>query len=516
MRAALVRAAGIASAILLAAIYAVGPVRAASEVCGDDFIVEGGHFYSQTGRDTGRGYAVTDDVEARFWTAFQREGGIATLGFPVSSRYMFKGLPTQAFQKAILQWDTARDSVNFLNTLDELSLAGKDAELIAFRQTPPHIFLIEDSGLNPAIPVDFAKIMDNHLKLLTLNPVIQQRFQSEPRWLELYGLPVSYADFGPVQVLRAQRQVFQVWTVDGGGGPKGLAVLANGGDLAKEFGLIPEPAIDPVEAVNVVLGEARIELGRSIVSQGDVVVVRLHGAVGPATVALGSTVAPAVCDSGALSAILPISSVAEPGEYVLKVNLIGRESPVELEQAVSIVPTDYPAAQIELSPEVQQLLSPEVVEMERMILDAIFNGFDVERRWTGRFEIPAAGSPTSPFGERRTYGAEGLFDYHRGHDIAAGAGTPVFAAQNGKIVWADALKVRGNAVIIDHGRGVFSGYYHLSAIEAQVGDDVATGTRVGAVGSTGLSTGAHLHWEVRVLNVPVDPVQWSRGGILTD
>ena len=226
--------------------------------------------------------------------------------------------------------------------------------------------------------------------------------------------------------------------------------------------------------------------------------------------------APAVCDSGALSAILPISSVAEPGEYVLKVNLIGRESPVELEQAVSIVPTDYPAAQIELSPEVQQLLSPEVVEMERMILDAIFNGFDVERRWTGRFEIPAAGSPTSPFGERRTYGAEGLFDYHRGHDIAAGAGTPVFAAQNGKIVWADALKVRGNAVIIDHGRGVFSGYYHLSAIEAQVGDDVATGTRVGAVGSTGLSTGAHLHWEVRVLNVPVDPVQWSRGGILTD
>ena len=125
-------------------------------------------------------------------------------------------------------------------------------KLIAFRQTPPHIFLIEDSGLNPAIPVDFAKIMDNHLKLLTLNPVIQQRFQSEPRWLELYGLPVSYADFGPVQVLRAQRQVFQVWTVDGGGGPKGLAVLANGGDLAKEFGLIPEPAIDPVEAVNVV------------------------------------------------------------------------------------------------------------------------------------------------------------------------------------------------------------------------------------------------------------------------
>ena len=201
---------------------------------------------------------------------------------------------------------------------------------------------------------------------------------------------------------------------------------------------------------------------------------------------------------------------------MLKVNLIGRESPVELAQTVSIVATDYATAQIELSPEVQQLLSPEIVEAERKILDAIFTGFDAERRWTGRFEMPAAGSPTSPFGERRTYGAEGPFDYHRGHDIAAGTGSPVFAAQNGTVAWAGALKVRGNAVIIDHGRGVFSAYFHLSAIEAQVGDVVATGTRIGAVGSTGLSTGAHLHWEIRVLNVPVDPLQWIRGEILTD
>ena len=82
-----------------------------------------GHFYSQTGEDTGRGFVVYDDTEANFWTAFQSEGGVFTLGFPVSNRYRFKGLPTQAFQKAILQWDSVRGRANFLNTLDELGLA---------------------------------------------------------------------------------------------------------------------------------------------------------------------------------------------------------------------------------------------------------------------------------------------------------------------------------------------------------------------------------------------------------
>jgi hypothetical protein len=298
--------------------------------------VPDGHFYSQTGEDTGRGFVVFDDSEAEFWTAFQNEGGVFTLGFPVSNRYRFKGLPTQAFQKAILQWDTVRGRANFLNTLDELGLAGRDPELGVYRQTPPHVSLIEDSGLDPAVPADFAKVVENHLKVLTQNTIIQERFMSESRWLDLYGLPVSYADFGPVQVLRAQRQVFQVWTVDGGGGPKNEPVLANAGDLAKEFGLVPSAAIEPVEPDQIIAGEPELALSSSDVRQGDVLVVSILGASESATVTLGSVVAPAVCDSGSLAALLPISSITEPGNYVLKANVTGGPTPVELERSISI------------------------------------------------------------------------------------------------------------------------------------------------------------------------------------
>ena len=510
-----IRGAVLGFSLLLALAMAVHPVDVGVKPCSLDFRVPDGHFYSQTGEETGRGFVVYDDIEANFWTAFQSEGGVFTLGFPVSNRYRFKGLPTQAFQKAILQWDSVRGRANFLNTLDELGLAGRDPELLVYRQTPPHVALIEDSNLNPAVPTDFARVVENHLKVLTQNAVIHERFLAESRWLDLYGLPVSYADFGPVQVLRAQRQVFQVWTVDDGGGPKNVPVLANAGDLAKEFGLIPSAAIEPVEPAQIIPAEPALELAQSDVRQGDVLVVKILGTSQAATVTLGTIVAPAVCDSGSLAALVPISSTTEPGDYVLRAVVTGDPTQVELERTFSIGAGVYPSVQIELSADVQALLAPEIVEEERILLASIFGVFGSQRRWDGAFEVPAAGPPTSPFGERRSFGPAGPYDYHRGHDIAASSGTPVLVAQRGVVAWAAPLRVRGNTVIVDHGRGVFSAYLHLSAIDVNVGDELKTGDRLGAVGSTGVSTGAHLHWEIRVLNVPVDPLQWTRPGALT-
>ena len=75
---------------------------------------------------------------------------------------------------------------------------------------------------------------------------------------------------------------------------------------------------------------------------------------------------------------------------------------------------------------------------------------------------------------------------------------------------AEALQVRGMAVIVDHGRGVTSGYWHLSQVNVVEGQMVDPGAVLGLVGNTGLSTGAHLHWEMRVMGIPVDPLQWVR------
>jgi len=94
-------------------------------------------------------------------------------------------------------------------------------------------------------------------------------------------------------------------------------------------------------------------------------------------------------------------------------------------------------------------------------------------------------------------------------DIAAGEGTPVIAAAAAVVALAEPLQVRGNAVILDHGAGVHSAYYHLSRIDVAVGEPVRQGQQIGLVGATGLSTGAHLHWEVRVGEIFVNPLEWT-------
>ena len=95
-------------------------------------------------------------------------------------------------------------------------------------------------------------------------------------------------------------------------------------------------------------------------------------------------------------------------------------------------------------------------------------------------------------------------------DLAAPAGGPVLAAAAGRVVLAEKLTVQGNTVVLDHGLGLTSSYFHMNAIQVKVGDAVKQGQAVGVVGNTGLSTGPHLHWEIRLAGVPVDPWQWTK------
>jgi murein DD-endopeptidase MepM/ murein hydrolase activator NlpD len=78
------------------------------------------------------------------------------------------------------------------------------------------------------------------------------------------------------------------------------------------------------------------------------------------------------------------------------------------------------------------------------------------------------------------------------------------------VAFSDLLELRGGVIIIDHGRGVMTGYYHLSERLVNVGDTVTAGQPIGRVGSTGLSSGAHLHWDLRIMDVPVDPLPWTQ------
>ncbi len=130
-----------------------------------------------------------------------------------------------------------------------------------------------------------------------------------------------------------------------------------------------------------------------------------------------------------------------------------------------------------------------------------------EQLWTDPFIKPVRGRRTSPFGKYRTY-SDGKKKHHFGVDLANRTGTPVFAAADGKVVLAEEQQIYGNVVIVHHGQGVATSYNHLHAADAGVGDAVARGTKIGTVGSTGQSTGPHLHWGMTVDGTAVDAEQW--------
>ncbi len=121
---------------------------------------------------------------------------------------------------------------------------------------------------------------------------------------------------------------------------------------------------------------------------------------------------------------------------------------------------------------------------------------------------PAAGVLNDGFGSRSDPFGGGSSEFHTGQDITAAAGTPVIAAAEGTVIFAGWKNGYGQVVEIDHGRGLMTCYGHLSKLETIVGHEIARGELLGRVGSTGRSTGPHLHYEVRINDNPVSPLSY--------
>jgi murein DD-endopeptidase MepM/ murein hydrolase activator NlpD len=130
--------------------------------------------------------------------------------------------------------------------------------------------------------------------------------------------------------------------------------------------------------------------------------------------------------------------------------------------------------------------------------------------WVGAFQR-FYGKPMARFGDRRTYMYQGKAvdqQTHLGEDLASLVNSPVYAGNNGVVVYADALGIYGNTVILDHGLGVFSSYSHMSKIDVKVGDKVQKGAVLGQTGTTGLAAGDHLHFAINLQGEFVDPLEW--------
>jgi hypothetical protein len=155
------------------------------------------------------------------------------------------------------------------------------------------------------------------------------------------------------------------------------------------------------------------------------------------------------------------------------------------------------------------LFDPELNQAETDQLAAIFANVTYPEKWEWPYMLPVPGGIiTSRFGNDRSYNGGQWHSYHTGVDFRRASGEPVQATAGGTVVFADYLEVRGNAVVIDHGHGVFSLYAHLSEPQVAPGDIVQQGQTIGLAGATGRSGGPHLHFEIIVNGTLVDPIRW--------
>lgn len=213
-------------------------------------------------------------------------------------------------------------------------------------------------------------------------------------------------------------------------------------------------------------------------------------------------------DGIAYVALQGVHAMIEPGLYPLTLNgRLADGSMFEYSQLIRVIEAGYGYETLTVS---EDYLIPEITEQESQFVADLVSIANPDRLWQGYFQPPSPYGDcyNSLFGTRRSYNKSDFNYFHAGLDFCGGLGVEIYAPAEGVVVFADELEIRGNATIIDHGWGIYSGYWHQSEIFVEVGDLVQIGQIIGLVGSTGRSTGAHLHWEMWAGGVQVDPLEW--------
>ena len=207
-------------------------------------------------------------------------------------------------------------------------------------------------------------------------------------------------------------------------------------------------------------------------------------------------------------AALPLE--AEAGDFPILLDITGDDgSHRTVDLPVHVPAVEFPETQLKVR---RRFVHVPKEGRARTRLDkiAIRRAYDVPfrpPRFEAMFASPRPGAEiTSPFGQRRVFNGE-LESQHQGLDLNGRVGEPILVANAGTVRMARDCYTSGKTVIVDHGADVFTAYFHMSAMKVKPGQVVHRGQLIGLVGSTGNSTGPHTHFEVRVDNSPVDPMQ---------
>jgi murein DD-endopeptidase MepM/ murein hydrolase activator NlpD len=210
-------------------------------------------------------------------------------------------------------------------------------------------------------------------------------------------------------------------------------------------------------------------------------------------------------ENGDWLGLMPIPATQTPGPE--KITFSSPAQPEEQTADLTVVNAHFATQNVNLAPGIANLHNtPE--EME--ILKSFRQNLTGLRYWQDRFIEPVPGCMISPFGVQRYRNHKPTGEYHGGVDLRAAAGTPVRAAADGWVKFAQLITVLGNTVGLDHGQGVETIYMHMEKLAIEPGAPVKQGDVLGYVGTTGRSSGPHLHWTLYVNSVQVNPAQWVK------
>jgi murein DD-endopeptidase MepM/ murein hydrolase activator NlpD len=256
-------------------------------------------------------------------------------------------------------------------------------------------------------------------------------------------------------------------------------------------------------------GSLSVAVDRSGPLQGDVVRVELRGTPPPDNAAIhwkGRAWPMRACGEGCYEALAGIDVAEAPGRHTLAVLASRSGSALRADVELEVAERPFPLQSFTVPKEKDAqdpLLLERIAEEARALRDR-FDAPPSAPAWASPFAPPVPGFAPRNFGNRRVINDEPRAP-HTGGDMTLPEGTPVSAVADGRVVFSGEQFFGGNEVVVDHGGGLFSMYFHLSERAVGEGQAVRRGERIGAVGATGRATGPHLHFGLRVTGARVDP-----------
>lgn len=243
------------------------------------------------------------------------------------------------------------------------------------------------------------------------------------------------------------------------------------------------------------------------ISPGEAFIIKVTGAKTsrlPSALLAGKKFYFSSCGKGCFVAIGAVEMKTKPGVYTIRVKIGKKRRNLNLivkHTRFQTIKLDLPDDKVFLSPENLRRVKREDRRLKstcRMVSD---------RLWEGSFILPLENDISTEFGTKRIINNKRI-SVHKGVDIKGQEGEEVKASNNGRVVLAEELFFGGNTIILDHGQGIYTIYTHLSKFNVEPRYVVSKGEIIGFVGSSGRSTGPHLHFGVRVLNINTNPVSF--------